>query len=76
MWRPVYAGVALKQIQDIVTRRYVLSVDNDGEFRSRASDLGLQPKIQKKKIKIARKKSEKKCRGVEKKKCLGVVRIR
>jgi hypothetical protein len=56
VWRPVYAGAALKQIQDIVTRRYVLSVDNDGEFRSRASDLGLQPKIQKKKNQNREKK--------------------
>jgi len=59
VWRPVYAGADLKQIQDIVTRRYVLSVDNDGEFRSRASDLGLQPKIQKKKSKSREKKVKK-----------------
>ena len=29
-------GATLKQIQDMVTRRYVLSVDNDTEFRSRS----------------------------------------
>ncbi len=28
-------GVVLKQIHDMGTRRYVLSVDNDNEFRSR-----------------------------------------
>jgi hypothetical protein len=28
-------GAALKQIRDMGTRRYVLSVDNDNEFRSR-----------------------------------------
>jgi len=28
-------GVALKQIHGMGTRRYVLSVDNDNEFRSR-----------------------------------------
>ena len=28
-------GAALKQIQDIGTKRHVLSVDNDNEFRSR-----------------------------------------
>ncbi len=28
-------GAPLKQIHDMVTRRYVLSVDNDNEFRSR-----------------------------------------
>ncbi len=28
-------GTALKQIHDMGTRRYVLSVDNDNEFRSR-----------------------------------------
>jgi hypothetical protein len=28
-------GAALKQIHDMGTRRYVLSVDNDNEFRSR-----------------------------------------
>ncbi len=42
-------GAALKQIQDIGTRRYVLSVDNENGFRSRCewiSVLGLQPKIQ------------------------------
>jgi hypothetical protein len=28
-------GAVLKQIHDMGTRRYVLSVDNDNEFRSR-----------------------------------------
>ena len=32
-WRT--RGAALKQIQGMGTRRYVLSVDNDNEFRSR-----------------------------------------
>ena len=29
------SGAALKQIHGLGTRRYVLSVDNDNEFRSR-----------------------------------------
>jgi hypothetical protein len=32
-WCP--RGAAFKQIHDMGTRRYVLSVDNDNEFRSR-----------------------------------------
>jgi len=36
VWRPAY-DADLKQIQGMGTRRYVLSEDNDNEFRSRCA---------------------------------------
>ena len=47
-------GATMKHIHGMGTRRYVLCVDNDNEFRSRCECLGFATKTVKNRVKIAK----------------------